>query len=117
MRPIAHLRYQGVRRETDEVHLESDPDRAARLVFAWTIREGDVENTYTVDVRCDNAKKRGVPTPKIKATTFSKPVLQAMAASATESAAENQHVIEAGAKFVCRCSAVLRMHAISFHPK
>ena len=100
------------------MHLESDPDRAARLVFAWTIREGDVENTYTVDVRCDNAKKRGVPTPKIKATTFSKTVLQAMAASATESAAENQHVIDAGAKLVCRCSAVLRMHAISFfYPK
>ena len=102
MRPIAHLRYQGVRREADEVHLESDPDRAARLVFAWTIREGDVENTYTVDVRCDNAKKRGVPTPQIKATTFSKPTLQAMAASATATAAENQHVIEAGAKLTCR---------------
>ena len=117
MRPIAHLRYQGVRRETDEVHLESDPDRAARLVFAWTIREGDVENTYTVDVRCDNAKKRGVPTPQIKATTFSKPTLQAMAASATATAAENQHVIEAGAKLTCKCPAVLPSHAIMFHPK
>ena len=99
------------------MHFESDPDRTARLVFAWTIREGDVENAYTVDVRCDNAKKRGVPTPHIKATTFSKPVLQTMAASATETAAENQDVIEAGAKLVCRCPAVLRMHAISFHPK
>ena len=118
MRPIAHLRYQGVRREADEVHLESDPDRTARLVFAWTIREGDVENTYTVDVRCDNAKTRGgVPTPKIKATTFSKPVLQAIAASATATAAENQHVIEAGAKLVCRCLAVLQGHAIIVNPK
>ena len=112
MRPIAHLRYQGVRRETDEVHLENDPDRAARLVFAWTIRDGDVENMYTFDVRCDNAKKRGVPTPQIKATTFSKPVLQAMATSATATAAENQHVIEAGAKLVCRCLVILRAHAI-----
>ena len=85
------------------MHLESEPqDKAARLVFAWTIREGDVENTYTVDVRCDNAKKRGVPTPQIKATTFSKPTLQAMAASATATAAENQHVIEAGAKLTCK---------------
>ena len=117
MRPIVRLRYQGVRGDADEVHFESAPNKTCRLVFAWTIREGDVENAYTVDVRCDNAKKRGVPTPKIKATTFSKPVLQAMAASATETAAENQHVIEAGAKLVCRCSAVLRMHAISFHPK
>ena len=100
------------------MHLESEPqDKAARLVFAWTIREGDVENTYTVDVRCDNAKKQGVPTPQIKATTFSKPVLQAMAASATTTAAENQHVIEAGAKLACRCLAVLRVHAISLHAK
>ena len=117
MRPIAHLRYQGVRREADEVYLQSVPDRTARLVFAWTIREGDVENTYTVDVRCDNAKKRGVPTPQIKATTFSKPTLQAMAASATATAAENQHVIEAGAKLACKCPAVLPSHAIMFHPK
>ena len=117
MRPIAHLRYQGVRREADEVYLQSVSDRTARLVFAWTIREGDVENTYTVDVRCDNAKKRGVPTPQIKATTFSKPTLQAMAASATATAAENQHVIEAGAKLACKYPAVLPSHAIMFHPK
>ena len=117
MRPIAHLRYQGVRRETDEVYLESDPDRTARLVFAWTIREGDVENTYTVDVRCDNAKKQGVPTPQIKATTFSKSALQALAASATVTAAEHQHVIEAGAKLACKCPAVLPSHAIIFHPE
>ena len=117
MRPIARLRYQGVRRDADEVHFESAPNKTARLVFAWTIREGEIENTYTIDVRCDNAKKRGVPTPQIKATTFSKPVLQAMAASATASAAENQHVIEAGAKLACRCLAVLRVHAISFHAK
>ena len=72
------------------------------MVFAWTIREGDVENTYTVDVRCDNAKKQGFPTPQINATTFSKHVLQAMAASATATASENQHVIEAGAKLTCK---------------
>ena len=101
-----------------EVHLESEPqDKAAGLVFAWTIREGDVENTYTVDVRCDNAKKRGVPTPQIKATTFSKPTLQAMAASATATAAENQHVIEAGAKFACKCLAFPQSHAAIFHSK
>ena len=100
------------------MHLESEPqDKAARLVFAWTIREGDVENTYTVDVRCDNAKKQGVPTPQIKATTFSKHVLQAMAASAASTAAENQHVIEAGAKLTCKCPAVLPMHTIIFHPR
>ena len=106
-----------MRREADEVHLESDPDRTARLVFAWTIREGDVENTYTVDVRCDNAKKRGVPTPQIKATTFSKPTLQALAASATATAADNQHVIEAGAKLACKCLAFLPSHAVMFHSK
>ena len=64
--------------------------------------EDDVEITYKADVHCDNAKKRGVPTPQIKATTFSKPTLQALAASATATAAENQHVIEAGAKLTCR---------------
>ena len=100
------------------MHLESAPqDKAARLVFAWTIREGDVENTYTVDVRCDNAKKRGVPTPQITAITFSKPILQAMAASATVTAAENQHVIEAGAKLACKCPAVLPSHVIMVHSK
>ena len=117
MWPIARLRYQGVRKDADEVHLESAPNKTARLVFAWTIREGDVENAYTVDVRCDNAKKRGVPTPQNKATTFSKHVLQAMAASATATSAENQHVIEAGAKLACKCPAVLPSHAIMFHPK
>ena len=117
MKPIVRLRYQGVRRDADEVHFESAPNKTARLVFAWAIREGDIEHVYTADVRCDNAKKRGVPTPQIKATTFSKPVLQAMAASATATAAENQHVIEAGAKLVCRCLAVRQMHAIVFHPK
>ena len=100
--PIANLRYQGVRRRANEVHFESAPNKTARLVFAWTIREGDVENTYTVDVRCDNAKKRGVPTPQIKATTFAKPTLQAMAASATATAAENQHVQGTGARLACR---------------
>ena len=100
------------------MHFESAPNKTARLVFAWTIREGEIENTYTVDVRCDHVKtRRGVPTPKIKATMFSKPVLQAMAASATTVAAENQHVIEAGAKLACRCLAVLRLHASSFHAK
>ena len=100
------------------MHLESEPqDKAVRLVFAWTMREGDIEDTYTVDVRCDNAKKRGVPTPQIKATTFSKPNLQAMAASATATAAENQHVIEAGAKLACKCPAVLPSHAIMVHSK
>ena len=100
------------------MHLESKPqDKAARLVFAWTIREGDVENMYTVDVRCDNAKKRGPPTPQIKATTFSKPSLHAMAASATATAAENPHVIEAGAKVFCKCPVVLPSHSIMSHSK
>ena len=99
------MRYQGVRSETGSVQLGDAIGKSTQVVFAWSIRDGDVENTYEVDARCKYVLQKGVPVQN-NAPPFSKQVIQAMASSATAAAAGNQHVVDAGATLICKYQAL-----------
>ena len=91
--------------------------KSTRVVFAWTIREGDEEeNAYEVEVLCEYAKRKGVPT-HAQTPSFSKQMIQAMASSATAAASRNQHVIDAGARLLCKYQALLQLDptALNIH--
>ena len=55
--------YEGLRADNGEIHMEMDASKEAHLSFAWVVRRADREETCQVQVRCDNAKERGVPLP------------------------------------------------------
>ena len=55
--------YEGLRADNGDIHMETAANQAAHLSFAWAVRRADREGTCQVQVRCDNAKERGVPWP------------------------------------------------------
>ena len=56
--------YVGVKNDDGEINPGACVKKTAQLVFAWTVRCADREETCEVSVRCDNAKTQGVPPPR-----------------------------------------------------
>ena len=57
--------YKGVRsNDTGETDPGMCAKKTSQLIFEWTIRRADREETCTVTIRCDHAKDRGVPAPR-----------------------------------------------------
>ena len=56
--------YVGVKNDDGEINPGACAKRTAQLIFAWTVRCADREETCEASVRCDNAKIQGVPPPR-----------------------------------------------------
>ena len=56
--------YVGVKNDDGETNPGACAKQTAQLIFSWTIRWTDREETCEVSVRCDNAKNRGIPLPR-----------------------------------------------------
>ena len=57
--------YVGVENDDGEINPGACAKKTAQLIFSWAIRWADREETCEVFVRCDNAKTRGVPLPRL----------------------------------------------------
>ena len=57
--------YVGVKNNDGEINPGAYAKQTAQLIFAWTVRCADREETCEVSVRCDHAKTQGVPLPRL----------------------------------------------------
>ena len=57
--------YVGVENDDGEINPGACAKQTEQLIFSWAIRWADREDTCEVSVRCDNAKTRGVPLPRL----------------------------------------------------
>ena len=61
--------YVGVKNDDGEMNPGACATQTAQLIFSWAIRWADREETCEVSVRCDKAKTRGVPLPRLSYCT------------------------------------------------
>ena len=55
----------GVKSNDGEINPGICAKKNAQLIFSWSVRCADREETCEVSVRCDHAKTQGVPLPRL----------------------------------------------------